>query len=63
MAKSYFYRTITGSAYLTKNDEKPILIGRYNNDKEAVKACEEHYNKSCLYAERFGRDLPVAYFL
>lgn len=44
-------------------DDKPVKIGRFDNEEDAKKACLKHYEKACRMAVNAGRDKPEIRFV
>jgi hypothetical protein len=61
---TYYYHTANGKAVLNKGVNcKLKLIGKFNSEQEANKACEAHYNRVCAALTNFGKNIPQAFYL
>lgn len=60
----YFYQTAQGKAVLNKGDDyKPVKIGTFKTEREALEACKAHYAKACKALANLGKPSPEVFFM
>jgi len=60
----YMYHTAGGKAALCKGDaHKPVALGKFKSEAEALAACKAHYAKVCQALRNFDKGEPGAVFL